>query len=221
MALVILSALAWYVWATPRCKAWRIQRALVRDGAIKGSVVLRISDGSYVLTGSVADERSFIEASRITAEIVRLRRVVNETLVNRELIPVPPNKQIGIIDIFVNNRYDDSPDSLKQISAILKLPQFEVIPVEVDDTISKIIVRRYGFGPSDLPLSYRLVESAILALNGLSSPTGLKPGAIKVSILPHRAALPAVPPKSIPAQASPRCCDSLGLTSSRGQTEDG
>src|SRR5439155_14241572 len=128
-----------------------------------------------------------VRLSHELAEIAGTNYVANETRVVPHEESFNPEETVGILIIPVNSRYDDSSESLAQISAILRLPQVETINVVTDQTLSSVIIGRYLFGESDLPRSFTLLAQRIAELNGLHDTDQVHPGPLKVPILPARA----------------------------------
>jgi hypothetical protein len=166
-------------------RAWWVNRSL-RKAGVPGNIRLNLSGDNAILTGTVGSRDEYVTTSEKAAAIVGMKSLINKIRVENDGVKTSADERIGTIDIAVNTFYDDSPASLQQISAILKLPQFELANVVQNSTLSGIILDRFGFGPSDLPLSYRLLEASILVRNNLPSPSKLPTGSLKVPILPKR-----------------------------------
>jgi len=64
-------------------------------------------------------------------------------------------------------------------------------------TLSEFVLQQYGFGPSDLPRSYAVVEAAILAENRWNKPEDAKAGPINIPLLPRRALINFNPKKHL------------------------
>jgi hypothetical protein len=173
------------IWRTQRVILWRIHHSLVRTGLPSDIQLVRVGH-NVVLTGQVKTQGDYILASKKTAEIVGVGKVINALTIATGERVFDPNQRVGIIDIAIDTYYDDSSVSLQQIEAVLELPQFEQFSVATASTISDIIFDRYGFGVSDLPLSYALLERSILKRNALRSPQDLRAGSLKLPILPRR-----------------------------------
>lgn len=92
-----------------------------------------------------------------------------------------------LVLVRVNTAYDDSQKSLDMLTALIKEGPSRQIAVAKGDNVSSLIVREYGFGPSDLPKSYKLLEDAIVSRNNLTNATGLKPGSMVIPAVPRRA----------------------------------
>lgn len=78
-----------------------------------------------------------------------------------------PNKSTLRIELAP---YDDSPDSLRQISTLIRLLPPRQVDLPPNGTISALVLAEYGFGPSNLPGTYALLQERILALNGFATP---------------------------------------------------
>jgi hypothetical protein len=97
------------------------------------------------------------------------------------------NMPTTLVQIRVDTAYDDSSTSVALIESIItKLPTTKDV-LRPGETLSAFVLRRYGFGPSNLPRSYALIEQAILAANHFDAPERIKPGQIQVPVLPRRA----------------------------------
>jgi hypothetical protein len=93
----------------------------------------------------------------------------------------------ALVRIHVDTTYDDTEDSLKLISKLIEKLPTRRVKLESGGTISKLILDEYGFGPSDLPKSYALLEAAILSRNELSKPEDAMPGEYSIPHVPKRA----------------------------------
>jgi hypothetical protein len=143
---------------------------------------------TVVIYGKVSNEETFAFLSHSLAQVVGAGYVVNETTLAPASRPVAPDERVALVSISVNSRYDDSPESLQQIAAILGLPQRQAITVQPGATLSSVILQQYGVGASDLPSSYRLLANKIEEINDLRDPDHLVPGTLELPILPPRAA---------------------------------
>lgn len=186
LALLAILAAATFTWFSKPSKALRVRHAVA---GLRGAKRVEISwKGKTVIAhGDVSDDVAFAQLSDELAQVAGANYVVNETRVASHEQPSNPDETAGILSIPVNSRYDDSPESLRQIAAILRLPQVEVINVAANQTLSSIIVNRYRFGESDFPQSYALLAQRIVELNGLHNTDQVHPGQLKVPILPPRA----------------------------------
>jgi hypothetical protein len=99
-----------------------------------------------------------------------------------------------LVQIRVDTQYDDSPRSLKVISALIdRLPPIQV-EYRKGETPSEFIFREYRVSTytkdslTYLPKSYALLEKAILSMNGAKKPEELRAGPIRI---------PDVPPKAL------------------------
>ena len=103
----------------------------------------------------------------------------------------------AILTIRVNTAYDDSDESVALIQSIVsKLPTGRAV-LENGTTLSRFVLGQYGFGPSDLPRSYAVVEAAILAENHWTKPEDAKAGPVNVPLLPRRALINFNPKKRL------------------------
>jgi hypothetical protein len=102
-----------------------------------------------------------------------------------------------LLTIRVDTAYDDSDDSVALIQSIVtQLPTGRAV-LEKGTTLSQFVLRQYGFGPSDLPRSYAVVEQAILSENQWSKPEDAKAGPITIPLLPRRALINFNPRKAL------------------------
>jgi hypothetical protein len=185
-AAFALSSLAFQFWSTNRIITLRARYAAEGVRGLQG-VKISWKGKQLVARGEARDESAFVELSHKLAPIVGADFVVNETRVSSLERRPEPGRLIGIVTIPVNTLYDDSPDSLQIVSAILRLPQYEILNITANATLSSVVLERYRFGPSDLPHSYALLAQRIGELNRLSNLDQINVGPLKAPILPPRA----------------------------------
>lgn len=141
---------------------------------------------TLVVTGSVPDYRVYELVSNSIARIVGPGAVINETTISPRGQVEPSNQTVGSITVAVNTDYDDSDESIKQVQAIVQLPQFEVYSAAGAQTLSSVILDRYRLGVSDLPRTFAILLNRIQDLNNISNPNAIKGGPLKVPVLPPR-----------------------------------
>jgi hypothetical protein len=181
--LLICGIALFYHNATVRM--WRIRRNLIRSG-ITQSINIDMSGGDATLTGNIATRRLAIRVSRRAAEIVGAGHVVNELEIEEPVILGSDSDPLGEAEVAVNTAYDDSPESLRGIGAILNLPQFETVNVVRGTTLPGLIAQRYGIARSRLPKSFAMLAAEIRKLNALNPSEDLHLGTLNVPILPTR-----------------------------------
>jgi hypothetical protein len=147
---------------------------------------LRWKGDILVVSGTVPDYRTYELVSHRVSKIVGANYLVNEVIVPTHDEVEQQNKPMGTITIAVDTAYDDSDRSVKQVKAIVDLPQFEVYAATADQTLSSIILDRYRLGMSDLPRTFTILEQRIQELNGLSNPDTIKNGLLRIPVLPPR-----------------------------------
>jgi hypothetical protein len=118
--------------------------------------------------------------------------------------------------------YDDSPDSLRQLSTIIRVLPPRRANLPPNGTISALVLAEYGFGPSNLPSTYALLQERILALNGLNTPEQAVAGEILVPSLPSNVRYnPAIAWNSFPSVADFRVMPrSGGVDMTAARVED-
>ena len=180
--LLISGVAIFYLSAT--LIVWRIRRNIVNSGTAH-SLDVSIIDGNAILKGPVSTEDLYVKASRKAAEIVGSGRVINRLQVEQPEILGKASDQIGEAQIAIDTLYDDSPESIRQIEAVVNLPLFETITLSRGVSPQQLIPSRYGIDLSKLPNSYEVVRHRIEWLNKwiLPEPT---PGSLRVPILPAR-----------------------------------
>src|SRR5262249_16519902 len=88
-------------------------------------------------------------------------------------------------------------------------------------TISALVLAEYGFGPSNLPRTYALIEARILALNGLTAPEQAKPGPFLIPGLPSNVRYnPAYAWNDFPSAAEFRITPKRGVDMTAARAED-
>jgi hypothetical protein len=92
--------------------------------------------------------------------------------------------ETAVVQVQVNRAYDDSEASLRTIETIAQYAPSRRIRVVAGDKLAELIVRTYGFGASDLPKSYALLEKTILEKNNLKRAEELRPGTLNVPAIP-------------------------------------
>ncbi len=92
------------------------------------------------------------------------------------------------VTVKLNTWYDDSASSLRQVKSFVEFfpPKSErTLPGE---DVNHFIIRRYRFGPTQLPKTYILLRNAIFAANNLKrDDEPIKSGSIQAPRLPRRA----------------------------------
>ena len=182
---VLLTVIALQYYLNPDVEEWRIRRELVRSGVAQ-PIDIEWSGRDAVLTGAIATRRLSIKASQAAVAIAGSGHVTN-----RLRIEVPESvgsntEELGQIEVSIDTSYDDSDDSLREIDAILSLPQFETIQVSRGLTLPDLIARRYGVVSWRLPRSFSEVAAAVRRLNGLNGTQNIRPGELKLPVLPSR-----------------------------------
>lgn len=98
-----------------------------------------------------------------------------------------PPSPLAFVRVRVNIDYDDSIESLKQLEELKDFLKPVTAELRRGETLSALIVRLYGFGPSDgIPKTYQMLESEILRLNNWREPESAVAGQIKVPHIPRR-----------------------------------
>lgn len=183
--LLLISAIALF-YLNPDVKAWRIRRELIRSG-IKQPIEITMSHGDAILTGNVATRRLSISISQRAAEIVGPANVTNRLRIETPDFPASDSEELGAGEVTIETAYDDSSQSLREIDAILNLPQFETLQATRGLTMQDLIARRYGIVRRNLPKSYEAISAAIKRLNGLNvSDNNVPRGSLKIPVLPAR-----------------------------------
>jgi hypothetical protein len=94
----------------------------------------------------------------------------------------------SLVQIPVDTAYDDSQQNLDQLGRLVEVLPPRAVKFRPGDTISALITREYGFGPTnDLPKTYHLLEEAILRLNGLRVSEEALAGELLIPNVPRRA----------------------------------
>lgn len=180
--LIIAAILMFYLSAI--VLAWRISRNIVNSGAAHSANV-SVSDGNATLEGPVSTEDSYIEASRKAVEIVGPGHVINRMQVQNPDVLGELSDQLGKAQLEIDTLYDDSPESVRQITTVVDLPLFQIVAVKSKDHIEQIVNSHFGIEISKLPDSFRIVGHRIANLNNQNLPP-LSPGYIRIPILPTR-----------------------------------
>jgi hypothetical protein len=199
--VIIIAILVFYLTAT--MIAWRIRRSIVNT-PITPSVEVSIVNQDAILKGSVGTDKLYIDASRKAAEIIGVGHVINRLQVEQPEFLGVATDRIGSVQITVDSFYDDSPESISQISAVVNLPQVEALVLERESTLARVIESRYGITLASLPKSFRVVANRINELNRLIPPeererldwpafgeVQIPPGTITIPVLPVRFAAPS------------------------------
>jgi BON domain len=173
---------------SPRVVASRVRRDLANSG-FSQPIDIHISGGVATLTGQVATPHLATALSRRTAEIVGPNHVINRLQVEGPEILGSLVEPLGEAQVVVDTSYDDSPQSLREIGAILNLPQYETIQVGRGTRMPGLIAKRFRIVRSRLPKSYSMLAAGISTLNRLERPADLRPGTLKLPILPPRYAV--------------------------------
>jgi hypothetical protein len=160
---------------------WRIRRNM--ESGIARSLDVSIIGGDAILKGPVPTDDLYVEASRTAAEIVGSGHVINRLQVEQPEILGEESDEIGEAQIEIDSLYDDSLESIRQITAVVNLPQFETVTVRRGVNLPQLIASRYGINLSKLPKSYGVVANKIKQLNNPPDPT---PGSLRIPILPAR-----------------------------------
>lgn len=98
-----------------------------------------------------------------------------------------------LVQVKVKTDYDDSDESIKMISNLIKLLPVREIPFPSQSTLSELILNEYRISTytrdavSYLPRSYSLLEHYILALNDVDKPDELKAGTLLIPYIPKKA----------------------------------
>jgi hypothetical protein len=92
----------------------------------------------------------------------------------------------AVVHIRVNTEYNDSEESLRLLETIALYAPVRRIPVVPGDTVAALLVREYGFGPSDLPKSFALLMKFTLEKNHLERAEDLRPGTLIIPSVPRR-----------------------------------
>jgi hypothetical protein len=166
-------------------KVWRIRKALDHTG-VSQSVDIHIANGNAILTGTIPTWRLSARTSREVAAIAGPAHVINQLRLQFPGISENPSELLGDAEVTVNTDYDDSSRSLQEIGAILHLPQYQVILVSRSSSISRVIAQQYGIIRSKLPKSFAIVAAAIRNLNNLDQAVRLRPGGLRIPVLPPR-----------------------------------
>ena len=165
-------------------RAIRVQFALGRMPELHHKQTFWKGD-TLVVEGTVETSHDYDVISRRLATIVGAGNLVNRAIVVWPETPIAP-AELGSVTVAVNTDYNDSDDSLKQIAAIVQLPQFEIYKAAANQTLSGIILDRYRLGPSDLPRTYAMLSQRIQALNNVTNPDAIAEGPLKIPIVPPR-----------------------------------
>ena len=108
-----------------------------------------------------------------------------------------PAQSTALVQIRINAAYDDSYDGTTQLRELLPYLPARQITVSSGTTVSGVIAFQYGFGASDLPRTYAIVEADILRRNGNINPVQLRPGKLFIPLLPKWALAKPNPSKSL------------------------
>ena len=88
-----------------------------------------------------------------------------------------------IVQVVVDNSYPE--DKGEEFSILARGLPPRSVQLEPGDTLSAVIVREFGFGPSNLPEQYQSLEGAIAEANDIEDPDAVSPGSLLVPPLPR------------------------------------
>jgi len=210
--LLVTGIAAFYLSAV--ILVWRIERNIVNSGTA-ASPNVSVDSGNATLEGPISTEDQYIEASRKAIEIIGPGHVINRMRVQHPEVLGEPSDQIGEAQIDVDTLYNDSPESIRQIANVLRLPLFENVTVKAGERIEQIVSSHFGIDNSKLPNSFRIVGHRIADLNSPNLPPTAS-GSIRIPILPTRfQARESRPSRSLPtAKQSIIGFQAIGITGS-------
>jgi hypothetical protein len=98
------------------------------------------------------------------------------------------DERLQPLDIVMKGEFDDSPEAIESLKALLALAPREPFAVTPGVTLSGLILQRYRFGVSDAPQMYSLLEATVKEQNRLDVAATLRAGATLL--------IPAIPPNA-------------------------
>lgn len=194
-ALLILALVIFIWWSESQhvetifawpSKSRRVETIVQNMGKLRNPQITWLGK-TVIVSGEIGDAAEYQALSQQLSQIVGLGHVVNRVTVDRQDDWYKAGETLGILTIPVHSRYDDSPESLRQISSLIRLPDQETITVLRNETLSEVILKHYRFGHSDLPHSYALLAQRIVTLNKIDNQNQIHSGPLRIPILPPRA----------------------------------